>query len=342
MPQDNMTAQDELNKKVMRNLAKIENDDIEVDKRLSDSDMAVMTIIIVIAIICMAAYLFFVMPNVETVTQKTETQIQIEKDQNLTKYEIDGYTILPEGIAATVNGYEISENKIDDYIERFRAANGVEDQESWSEFVAQGFGDTEDIRDYMIEYYIDQELVKQIADEMGIEVTDELYEARLQNVMESQGLESEDELWEWVSSGGGSVDEYVDTVKVEILRNQIADAVKVNAEDVDDLDLKILGYIQRFYPAYANISSLDEVSDAMIDSARENVLVILNKRAYNKVMDEFIENSDIEVARGNAKSSYDAETGKYQLKELLQTFKRQLAAATEEAGSTDQVLETAE
>lgn len=74
------------------------------------------------------------------------------------------------GTAATVNGVEIPEDKITTYIQNFRTASSLADEEAWGTWLAANSYTPQSVREEVIDYYVSQELVKQAAAEKNVTV----------------------------------------------------------------------------------------------------------------------------------------------------------------------------
>ncbi|MEG0322973.1 MAG: peptidylprolyl isomerase [Raoultibacter sp.] len=74
------------------------------------------------------------------------------------------------GTAATVNGVEISEDKVTTYIQNFRTASSLGEEEAWGKWLAENSYTPQSVREEVIDYYVSQELVKQAAAENNVTV----------------------------------------------------------------------------------------------------------------------------------------------------------------------------
>lgn len=295
--------------------------------KVSNTDMAVMTIIAAIAIICAAVYIMTAIMNPAKPSAKSG-------EDGITKAQVTEFVQLPEGVAGYVNGVEIPESKIDEYVETFRAGSGLQDDEAWAKYVVDTFGDTEGVRNYMLEHYINQEIVKQAANALGIELTDEDRQARLEKDMADKNIADEETFWNWIAASGSSKEDYYSLIDNDIYQEKIIELVLPEDSYKDSLDEQTLAYIKQSFPAYATIESLDEVSDNIVDSSREYVIYYLKLKAYNKIIDDFMEVSDIEVGKPEEVFKYQADTGKYQMERFVDQFKRAFDQA-KEAPATD-------
>ena len=72
------------------------------------------------------------------------------------------------GVAATVNGVEIPEDKVTQAIQDIRAQMSLTDEDAWGKWLAENDYTPESVREEIVNSYVDQELVKQGADSEGI------------------------------------------------------------------------------------------------------------------------------------------------------------------------------
>ncbi|MEG0504774.1 MAG: SurA N-terminal domain-containing protein, partial [Raoultibacter sp.] len=77
---------------------------------------------------------------------------------------------LTGGTAATVNGTEISEDKITTYIQNFRTASSLGEEDAWGKWLSENSYTPQSVREEVIDYYVSQELVKQAAAENNVTV----------------------------------------------------------------------------------------------------------------------------------------------------------------------------
>ena len=148
------------------------------------------------------------------------------------------------GVAATVNGVEIGENAITAYIENFRATNGYDDDESWANFLLDNGYTVDSLRGDTLEYYINQELLRQAADAEGVSVSDE----ELDEAIESYRAEYDDEQWQaWLDACGYSEASFREYMRLTLLQDALTEVV---AQDVAASDEDVLGYVQMYADAY--------------------------------------------------------------------------------------------
>ena len=74
------------------------------------------------------------------------------------------------GVAATVNGTEISEDKITAQVESVRSSMSLTDEDAWGNWLAENSYTPSSVREQIIDSYVQQELIRQGAAEKNITV----------------------------------------------------------------------------------------------------------------------------------------------------------------------------
>lgn len=339
MSEEKNVVMSDIEKKAMHNIAKAENTPVALDRKISGSDMAVMTIIAIIAIVCIAVSI--VMAGTASPSSK---QLQPKTAQQpLAAYAVSDYAELPEGVAAVVNGVEISEQMVTDYIDSYRKSMDLEDEDEWTQFVYEGesYGNTENLRNFILNMMINQELVVQAAQSIGIEITDEQIDEIIKNDMKDRNIETEDEYWALVESSGFTEESFIAQNRNSLLQNEIVYYTNPQSGYIDTLDEKVLQYIKDSYPAYKDITSLDEVSENISGYSREYVIYLMNTSAYNAFMEEFIKNSVVRVAAPPEDLPYAVDTADLQMQGFIDDFKRKMEVQSQLGGESNDELEGA-
>lgn len=211
------------------------------------------------------------------------------------------------GVAATVNGVEIGENCITAYIENFRELQGLESDDDWGTWVIENGYTLGDIRSDTVDSYVNQELIRQAAEQEGVTVTDEAVEERVQEAIDEAEKESS---WDAaLEEMGMSEEAYFYNVEVTLLQNELMEAVAPDAEASDD---EVLSYIQSNEEDYEDAESLDEVDEDTVESYREYADSIEQEDEFNTWMIEFQDDSDIEVESLPDDVSYNIDLTEYE------------------------------
>lgn len=142
-------------------------------------------------------------------------------------------TGLTGGVAASVNGTEIEEDKVTRIINNFRIRGGYETDEDWKEYLENNRYTVESIRDEVLDSLIDQELVLQCAEQRGVTVTDEEIDGYVQ---EMRANYSSDEAWQTGLEGAGFDDEqgYRDALRYSILNKKLEDGFEAESEPTEE------------------------------------------------------------------------------------------------------------
>ncbi|NGM17619.1 peptidylprolyl isomerase [Eggerthellaceae bacterium zg-893] len=110
------------------------------------------------------------------------------------------------GVAATVNGVEIQEDTVTEYIENLRAQYGLTDEDSWGSYLSMTGMTPETLREDVIDSYVSEELVKEAVKEQNITVDDETVQGYVDKM--AANYES-DEAWQAaLEKVGMTEDEY--------------------------------------------------------------------------------------------------------------------------------------
>lgn len=158
-------------------------------------------------------------------------------DQNPNK--IEGLT---GGVAATVNGAEVKEDTVTTYIQQYRTSQGMEEEDVWGQWLADYDYTPEQVREEIVNFYINQELIKQAAKEKNVEVPDteiDEYVDQMKSYYES------DEKWqEALESAGFTEDEYREEVRISLLEGKVQDAVAPSEGATDE---EVIEYVMSTY-----------------------------------------------------------------------------------------------
>ena len=133
---------------------------------------------------------------------------------------------LTGGVAATVNGVEISEDDITTSIENLRASYSLDDQDTWGEYLASAGTTPEEIRENLIDTFVDQELQKQGAEERGVTVEDSEIDAYVDRIKSNY---DSDEKWQQALQQAGFDDEadYRESIKEGLTGNALMESFEV-------------------------------------------------------------------------------------------------------------------
>ena len=150
------------------------------------------------------------------------------------------------GIAATVNGVEIPEDKVTKAIEDIRSQMGLTDEQSWGEWLAENDYTPETVREEIVNSYVDQELVKQGSEALGINADS----AEVQQYVDSmKGHYDSDEAWaEALEAVGLTEDEYRENIELSLVSQQLQEQVGSDAQEPTDEE--VLESAQTYVTSY--------------------------------------------------------------------------------------------
>lgn len=150
------------------------------------------------------------------------------------------------GVAATVNGVEIPEDKVTQAIQDIRAQMGLTDEEAWGKWLAENDYTPESVREEIVNSYVDQELVKQGAEAEGITADSGKID---QYVETMRGHYDSDSAWaEALEAVGMTEDEYRDNIALSLVSQQLQQ--KVGEGAAEPTDEEVLESAQTYVSSY--------------------------------------------------------------------------------------------
>lgn len=164
--------------------------------------------------------------------------------------ELTSDTGLTGGVAATVNGVEIEEDKVTRAINNMRLNYGYTEDDKWKEYLERQKDTVESTRYEVIGQLIDQELVKQCAEQLDVTTNDEEIQSY---VDEMAGKYSSEEAWLNAvdEAGWESVDKYKEALNFNILEKKLQDKFDADVEQELGDDAKMLEKAQESMATYA-------------------------------------------------------------------------------------------
>lgn len=143
-----------------------------------------------------------------------------------------GYT---GGTAATVNGTAIEEDTVTKYIQDFRTSSNLTTDEAWANWLKESSQDPASVREQVIEYYVQQELIRQAAQENEIVIEqneiDEQVNAMKQNY-------STDSAWQdALSQSGVTEEQYRESIEVGLTSRALQEKIITEVDTSDDAGL---------------------------------------------------------------------------------------------------------
>ena len=134
--------------------------------------------------------------------------------------------------AATVNGVSIPESEITETIESVRAQSGLDTEEAWGSFLASSGMTPESVREQIIDSYVNQELIKIGATELGVSVDSAEVDTYVESMKANFG---DDEAWKQALEQAGFTEEsYRESIENSLLQQQISAHFEEQAEPSDE------------------------------------------------------------------------------------------------------------
>ena len=136
------------------------------------------------------------------------------------------------GVAATVNGTEIPEQKVTDQIEHIREQSNLTEDDQWGQFLVENDMTPSSVREQIIDTLTEQELIMQGAAELGITVEDSEIDEYIDNMKANY---DSDEAWNSaLEQAGFTADEYRETIKESLYEQKVGDHFEEQAEVTDE------------------------------------------------------------------------------------------------------------
>ncbi len=138
-------------------------------------------------------------------------------------------------VAATVNGTEIRESEVTSAIQSIRANNNLSEEDTWGKYLAQLGLTPNDIRQQMIDSFVEKIIIEQNAESLGVSVEDSEVD---QYVSNTRSQFENDEAWKKALESVGMTEEtYRDNIKSSILQSKVIDAIGAEAQiPTEELD----------------------------------------------------------------------------------------------------------
>lgn len=152
---------------------------------------------------------------------------------------------LSGGVAAVVNGVEIGENAVTSYVSSFREMNGLSDDSAWAQWLVDRDYTVESAREDIVDFYIEQELLRQAAQSQDVVVSAEDIDAQINGM--KANFDS-DEAWQQALEQTGTTEAlYRDMLEQEMLKQGLYDKVATSTEPSEE---EMLPYAQMYASAY--------------------------------------------------------------------------------------------
>ena len=150
-------------------------------------------------------------------------------------------------VAATINGEDITEGDVSEYIDLMRGALQITNDDEWADYLDSLGMTAEMMRLNVIYELADQLLVRQAAADAGIEVSEEEVEAQLQEVRAAWGLSDDDDWEEELVSSGQTNDAYLERIEYQFLSQRL---YEVMIPEIEPTEAEIQEYATTYIEAY--------------------------------------------------------------------------------------------
>lgn len=167
---------------------------------------------------------------------------------------------LTGGVAATVNGAEIAEDDVTTTIQNIRSANSLDDQDAWGEYLAGAGLTPESVRENIINSLVQEELVKQGAEERGVTVEDSEVDSYVSQIKANY---DSDDKWKQALQQAGFEDEnaYRENVKDGLTYNKLMDSFEVDDPTDDEVVAYAADHVSQYDGAKRSSHILFSIND---------------------------------------------------------------------------------
>ena len=139
------------------------------------------------------------------------------------------------GTAATVNGTPIEEDTVTKYIQDFRTSSNLTEDEAWANWLKESSQDPASIRNQVIDYYVQQELVRQASEENEVVIEQSAIDEQVDAMKKNY---SNDQAWQdALSQSGVTEDQYRESIKMGLTSRALMDKVVTEVDTSDDAGL---------------------------------------------------------------------------------------------------------
>lgn len=194
---------------------------------------------------------------------------------------------LPQGVAAEVNGVEIPESQITNFIMGMRETLGLEDQEAWDQWMLEKRFSTETLRNHVILYYMNNEIIEQMADELDVQPTEEDYQATRESIFYSP--EATAALEQALAEEGKTLEDYEPDIVMETKKRMIISKCNEGVTSTPEFTEAVLESIKAEYPEYENAESLDEIDPEIVEQVFNDSKEYSDQMAFSEYLKKFVE-----------------------------------------------------
>ncbi len=302
----------------------------EANRRIPGTTGAVMIFILLVAFAC---------AGVQVVTNMIEDKYapeEIKGKENLKPVEYPILHRLPEGIAAEVNGVEIPESTITDMIMSLRHNVGLDDQEAWDEWMIETNNTTETLRNRFILYNVNAVLVDQMAEELGVEPTEEDLQVTRDEIYSSP--EAIEMAKEQLAQEGRTLEDYETDIVTLTKKRLIGEKYNEGITENPEFQETVLSYIKQGYPEYAEAESLDQVDPDIVSSVTQEMKAISDTQAFSNYVRDFLLRSDVFYSKMGSDLPYKSNSDTYFMKEEMKAMLKKNGLISDEGSVFDELM----
>ena len=175
-------------------------------------------------------------------------------------------------VAATVDGVDIYENAVSEYIAGLRTQYSLTDEAAWGQYLAQQDSTPASIRENVIDSFVTRELIRSKASERNITVESSEIDSYVDQM--KQNYESDEKWQEALTQAGMSDQDYRDEIELQLLNKHLYESFAVTEEPSQEDQLQ---YAQMYGSAYDGAKRSSHILFAAEDQATaQEVLDKLN------------------------------------------------------------------
>ena len=148
-------------------------------------------------------------------------------------------------VAATIIGTVIYEDTVTDYIQSVREQQGLTDEDSWGNYLAQMGTDPAGVREQIINTYVTRELINSGAEEKGVTVDSSEVDSYVDKMKSNY---DSDEKWQSaLEQAGMTEDEYRSEIELQLKAKELYNTFTSSEEPSND---DMLQSAQKYARAY--------------------------------------------------------------------------------------------
>lgn len=207
-------------------------------------------------------------------------------------------------VAATVNGEEITEDTVTEYVANFRESQGLQDDASWAAWMSENMYTPETVRQDVVDFYARDILLHQAADEYSVSATQEEIDESVDQIRSQ--FESDADFQEALSANGfADEQDYINTViEPSIIENKLSEALASELESTEATDEEVVAMAQQYESLFNDARRSSHILFAIPQDATDEEVAAVEEKAQ-EVLDQ-INAGDITFEEAAAEYSEDS------------------------------------